>query len=307
MNTKTGKPQVYRGRFAPSPTGPLHFGSLVAAVGSFLEARTRNGEWLVRIEDVDQPRTVAGAAAHILRTLERLGMQWDGEVLYQSRRTEAYRASLEILRTSGHLYPCACSRREIGKLAEAGPEGPVYPGTCRDASPAGREPRSWRVRVTGPVRFRDRLQGMCHVDLRTQSGDFVVLRADNIFAYQLAVVVDDAEQGITSVVRGTDLLGSTGRQIHLQQLLDARTPEYLHLPVAVDADGRKLSKQTRAPAIDPDAGAAVLARVLRFFGHNPPGELDQAPVAEFWDWAVQNWDPGKLPRGPSIAAPESKP
>ena len=286
---------IYRGRFAPSPTGPLHFGSLIAAVGSFLDARTQGGEWLVRMEDVDTPRTVAGAADDILRTLETLGLEWDGEVLYQSQRSEAYRHTLDELRRAGAVYPCACSRREINKLAEQGPDGAVYPGTCRGGVASGREPKAWRVRVDRPVRYRDRLQGLYYVDLGRQSGDFVVLRADGIFAYQLAVVVDDAEQQISSVVRGTDLLGSTGRQIHLQRLLGLPMPDYLHLPIAVDHRARKLSKQTHAPAVDARAGAAALVPVLRFLGQDPPSELSRGPLAELWSWALTHWNVTKVP------------
>ena len=295
MKHSADQTRLYRGRFAPSPTGPLHFGSLIAAVGSFLEARTRGGEWLLRMEDVDRPREVAGAADHILRTLEMLGLQWDGEVLYQSQRTEAYRHALEELRRAGAVYPCACSRREISKLAEQGPDGAVYPGTCRNGVASGREPKAWRVRVERPVRYRDRLQGLYYIDLGRRSGDFVVLRADGIFAYQLAVVVDDAEQQINSIVRGTDLLGSTGRQIHLQRLLGLPTPDYLHLPVAVDARGRKLSKQTHALAVDAAAGAAVLVPVLRFLGHEPPAELSSGPLAELWAWALAHWQVSQVP------------
>ena len=295
MNHSADQPPSYRGRFAPSPTGPLHFGSLIAAVGSFLEARTQGGEWLVRMEDVDTPREVAGAADHILRTLEMLGLEWDGQVLYQSQRTQAYRHALDELRRTEAVYPCSCSRREINKLAERGPDGAVYPGTCRNGVAFGRDPKSWRVRVDRPVRYRDRLQGLYYVDLGRQSGDFVVLRADGIFAYQLAVVVDDAEQQINSVVRGTDLLGSTGRQIHLQRLLGLPMPDYLHLPIAVDDQGRKLSKQTRALAVDAGAGAAALVPVLRFLGQNPPPELSRAPLAEFWAWALAHWDVRQVP------------
>jgi glutamyl-Q tRNA(Asp) synthetase len=298
---------VYRGRFAPSPTGPLHFGSLIAAVGSYLDARVHRGEWLVRMENVDRPREVAGAAAGILSTLEQLGMEWDGAVMYQNRRTEAYQAALEKLRASGSLYPCACSRRDISKLAQAGPDGSIYPGTCRNGVHPGRDPKSWRVTVADPVRFRDRLQGMCYVDLSKESGDFVVLRADNIFAYQLAVVVDDAEQEVTHIVRGTDLLGSTGRQIRLQHLLDYGSPEYMHLPVAVNPQGRKLSKQTGASAVDPAAGSEILTRVLAFLGQNPPPELSDAPLVDFWLWALAHWDVRRVPRGPSIPAPAAEP
>src|SRR5688572_24246508 len=241
----------YRGRFAPSPTGPLHFGSLVAAVGSFLEARTRGGDWLVRMEDLDPPRVAPGAAGDILRTLRACGMEWDGAVACQSARSEAYHAALHRLREQGKVYPCACSRREVADSAVAGVDGPVYPGTCRAGLPDGKTARALRVDTRGAaVAFDDAVQGHIEHDLEREFGDFVLYRADDVYAYQLAVVVDDAEQGITDVVRGADLLGSTPRQIHLQKLLGLGGPGYVHLPVAVNAAGEKLSKQTYAPPVD---------------------------------------------------------
>lgn len=287
----------YRGRFAPSPTGPLHFGSLVAAVASFLDARSHGGEWLVRMEDVDTPRTVAGAADAILRTLEAFGMQWDGEVMYQSARGEAYRAALEALREQGKVYACGCSRREIADSAVAGIEGYVYPGTCRQGLAAGREPRAWRVRTDGAtVAFDDAIQGRIEHDLERDIGDFVLYRADRVYAYQLAVVVDDAEQGITHVVRGADLLESTPRQVHLQRLLGYPTPQYAHLPVAVNAAGQKLSKQTLAPAIDASDAAAELARALAFLGNDVPGAVDASNLDEIWRWARDSWRLDRVPR-----------
>src|SRR5882672_12071788 len=241
----------YRGRFAPSPTGPLHLGSLVAAVGSFLEARTHSGEWLVRMEDLDPPRVVPGAADDILRTLRACGMEWGGTVVYQSTRHDAYHSALHRLREKGLVYPCACSRREIADSAIAGVEGLVYTGTCRASLPAGKAARALRIGTRGAqVAFDDALQGHNAHDVERDFGDFVLYRADDVFAYQLAVVVDDAEQGITDIVRGADLLASTPRQIYLQQLLGLPRPRYAHLPVAVDAMGEKLSKQTFAAAVD---------------------------------------------------------
>src|SRR5689334_5109936 len=222
----------YRGRFAPSPTGPLHFGSLVAAVGSFLEARTRGGEWLVRMEDLDPPRVVSGAADDILETLNSCGMEWDGKVVYQHARHDAYHGALHRLRGKRLVYPCACSRREMADSAIAGVEGLVYPGTCRAGLPAGKTARALRIGTRGArVEFDDALQGHIAHDIERDFGDFVLYRADDVFAYQLAVVVDDAEQGITDVVRGADLLASTPRQIYLQRLLGLPLPRYAHLPV----------------------------------------------------------------------------
>lgn len=287
---------MYRGRFAPSPSGPLHFGSLVAAVASFLEAKTRNGEWLVRMEDLDTPRTVSGAADDILRTLEAFGMAWDGAVLYQSTRNDAYRAALDRLQQQGMLYGCTCTRREIADSAlgnGAGIDGPVYPGTCRNGLPAGRAeraPRATRVRSAGArITFEDAIQGRIVQDVEHQVGDFVIHRADGLFAYQLAVVVDDAAQGITDIVRGADLLDSTPRQIWLQRLLGFATPRYAHVPVAVNAAGEKLSKQTHARALDPAHPAPALARALRFLGQTVAPELAQGPLDALWRWALQHW------------------
>jgi glutamyl-Q tRNA(Asp) synthetase len=300
----------YRGRFAPSPTGPLHFGSLVAAVGSYLEARTHGGDWLVRMEDLDRPREAAGAADDILRTLEALGFEWDEPVLYQSRRDFAYGEALAKLKRSGAAFPCACTRKEIADSVSVfgGPKSEshelVYPGTCRAGLPPGREGRAIRVRVDDvTIAFDDALQGRIEQDLARECGDFVVRRADGLYAYQLAVVVDDAEQEITDVVRGADLLDSAPRQIHLQRLLGLPTPNYMHLPVAVDARGEKLSKQTLAAAIDPAKGAQALADALVFLGNPPPAKLRNARAADIWSWAAENWDAGKIPRTRSLRVP----
>jgi glutamyl-Q tRNA(Asp) synthetase len=287
----------YRGRFAPSPTGPLHFGSLVAAVGSYLEARAHGGDWLVRVDDLDPPRVVPGAAVEILRTLEACGMQWVGPVVYQSARADAYHAALHELRQAGRLYACACSRREIADSAVAGIEGYVYPGTCREGVPAGRAARAWRIDTRGAaIEFDDAIQGPLAHDLPRQIGDFVLYRADRVYAYQLAAAVDDAEQGVTHVVRGADLLDSTPRQIYLQRLLRLPTPRYAHLPVAVDARGQKLSKQTKAPPVDPGNAAPALVSALHFLGHDAPLELERAGVGEIWGWAQENWRLDRVPR-----------
>lgn len=237
----------YRGRFAPSPTGPLHFGSLATAVGSYLEARTQDGIWLVRMEDLDTQREQPGAADQILRALELHGLAWDGPVMYQSHRQEAYEAALCTFKALGMVYPCACSRKEISDSATQGIEGPVYPGTCRKGL-NGREPRAWRIRTTAEeIAFEDQLQGrQCQV-LERDIGDFVLKRADGIFAYQLAVVVDDAAQNITHIVRGADLLDSTPRQIWLQRQLSLPLPRYAHLPVAVNARGETLQADAGRP------------------------------------------------------------
>jgi len=287
---------TYTGRFAPSPSGPLHFGSLVAAAGSYLEARSHGGRWLLRIEDVDSPRTVPGAAEGILATLARFGFEWDGEVVWQSQRTEAYVAALERLKAADHAFPCACTRREMADSALARDGSRRYPGTCRPGLPPGRSARAWRVRAEGTIRFEDAIQGWQQEDLEHDSGDYVVLRADGLFAYQLAVVVDDGEAGITHIVRGADLLDSTARQIHLQGLLGMPQPAYAHLPVATNAAGEKLSKQTLAQAIDEQPPAAALVAALRFLGQAPPTALARAPLAEVWQWARQYWCLAAIPR-----------
>jgi len=295
----------YRGRFAPSPTGPLHFGSLVAATGSFLEARTRGGTWLVRMEDLDPPRTVPGAASDILRTLQACGMEWDGEVVYQSARSDTYHSALHRLREKGLVYPCACSRREIADSAVAGVEGPVYPGTCRAGLAPDRPARALRIDTRGAaVTFDDALQGRIAHDLEKESGDFVLYRADDVYAYQLAVVVDDAEQDITDVARGADLLASTPRQIYLQQLLGLRQPRYMHLPVAVNTAGEKLSKQTLAAPVEAAKPLPALVAALSFLGQQPPRDLARATVKELWNWALQNWNMTRVPRVVSAPVPE---
>jgi glutamyl-Q tRNA(Asp) synthetase len=291
----------YRGRFAPSPTGPLHLGSLIAAVGSYLEARSCGGEWLVRMEDLDPPREVPGAADLILKTLEAYGFEWDGAVLYQSARADAYAAALQVLARHGLVYPCSCTRKEIADSAMHGIEGPVYPGTCRNGLTEEKLPRAWRVRVEDrAIGFDDVLQGRISQNLAHDIGDFVLKRADGLYAYQLAVVVDDAEQGITQVVRGADLLDSTPRQIWLQHLLGLPTPQYTHLPVAANVAGEKLSKQTKAAALDLSNPVPALWQSLHFLGQHPPDELLLADTATLWRWALDQWEIGEVPKARSI-------
>ncbi|MGE0803703.1 MAG: tRNA glutamyl-Q(34) synthetase GluQRS [Lautropia sp.] len=297
----TSPPRRYVGRFAPSPTGPLHAGSVVAALASWLDARAHDGVWLLRIEDVDAPRTVAGAADRIVGQLRFLGLQWDAEPVWQSRRDTAYRAAFERLRAAGRIYGCACTRREIAdSIAMLDPAAlqrhrePVYPGTCRHGIAAGRSIRAWRFRVDGGddedgVAFLDRRLGPQRQHPVRDAGDFVVRRADGLWAYQLAVVVDDGEAGVTDVVRGADLLTSTGRQIRLQHALGLPTPRYLHLPLVPGSDGEKLSKQNGATAID-DSGAtpptAILADALAVLGL--PASATSDPARWLGD-AVDRW------------------
>ncbi len=307
MSAATPLPQSIprpRGRFAPSPTGPLHFGSLIAALASCCDARAAGGEWLVRIEDVDEPRNQPGAERDILRTLEQYGFEWDGPVLRQSERSAIYARALARLRAIGVVYDCVCTRRALDTARKGAGGERIYPGTCRGGIPVNntRVQRAQRVVVAdASVAFVDRLQGPQRQHLGRDVGDFVVRRADGLFAYQLAVVVDDAEQHVTCVVRGADLLASTARQMHLQRLLRLPEPEYLHVPVALDASGRKLSKQTRARRL-PDAALPTLLAAWRFLDQViPPSPF--ASVREFWTWAPRAWSRSRLPPVPALPAP----
>lgn len=279
----------YVGRFAPSPTGPLHAGSLVAALASWLDARAHGGLWRLRIEDIDTPRVVPGSADDILSTLRALGLAWDGEVMVQSTRGAAYQAALDALAAAGRIYPCACSRKEIAdsRLARGLTLGQAYPGTCRNGLPPGRAPRAWRFRVPpGEVVFEDRWMGRIAQDVEGDTGDFVLKRADGFWAYQLAVVVDDAAQDVTDVVRGADLVDSTGRQILLQEALSLPTPRYLHVPVVTAADGQKLSKQTGALPIPRTRPLEALEAAWRHLGFAPFAARD---VAAFLATATGRW------------------
>lgn len=277
------------GRFAPSPTGPLHLGSLVAAAGSWLYARRAGGRWLVRMEDIDTPRVVPGSADDILAALERYGFAWDGEVVRQSRRTQLYEAALARLRERGFVYDCACSRADLQRAASA-PLGaePVYPGTCRNGLPAGKIARAIRFRAPNEtIAFDDLVAGHQAENVAARTGDFVVRRADGLFAYQLAVVVDDAEQGVTQVVRGADLLTSTARQIALQRALGYPTPEYAHLPLVVNADGSKLGKRDGAlplPSLDEDRVRETLQLALRHLGL----DVDLGPAGNMLQQALHD-------------------
>jgi len=284
---------TYRGRFAPSPTGPLHFGSLIAAVASYLQARHHLGEWLVRIEDIDPPREVPGASSSILHALEAFGFEWDQEVTFQSQRSDIYDDALARLDQNGYLFACACSRREIAKQTSDG----IYPGTCRQGLPKGRQARSWRVRCdTRVIRFHDTIQGDIHCEIGKEVGDFVLMRADGLYAYQLAAAADDALQGMTEVVRGVDLLDSTAQQIYLQQLLGYPSPLYTHHPVAVNQQGQKFSKQNQARALDIRKPGPQLWHALEFLGQQPPSEMQNAGLPEIWTWARSGWDMTKIPR-----------
>ncbi len=296
-DAESSRATPYRGRFAPTPSGPLHFGSIVAAVGSYADALAHDGEWHLRIDDVDPPRVAPDAESRILATLEALGFEWTGPVARQSNRIQAYAAALERLRDRANVYPCSCSRVEIAQAGLPGIEGPRYPGTCRAGLSHPFRAPAWRLEVDDtPVTFVDLLQGEQSQNLAIATGDFVLRRADGVFAYHLACVVDDAEAGFTHVVRGADLLDSVGRQAHLARLLGFAPITYLHLPVAVDRTGQKLSKQSLAPAVDPSQPGSVIAEALRFLGQPPPADLEGATVRELWAWTRATWSRDRLPR-----------
>ena len=276
----------YTGRFAPSPTGDLHFGSLVAAVASYLQAKHAGGRWLIRMEDIDPPREVPGSAAAIIRDLARLGLHSDRQVLYQGRRTDAYRTAVDTLLQEGKAFGCACSRKDL-------PSSGRYPGTCRNGLGKGKTPRAVRLRVdSSRIEFTDLVQGDISENLETSVGDFVIWRADGLPAYQLAVVLDDAYQGITEVVRGADLLDSTARQIYLQRCLGLATPLYAHLPLAMHSDGRKLSKRYRSDPLASVSPAQAVYLALKFLGQSPPAGMG---LEDLWCWAIENWHLASVP------------
>lgn len=287
----------YIGRFAPSPTGPLHFGSLVAAVASYCDAKANQGKWLLRIEDIDQPREVAGAADDIISTLQAYGFVWDGDILYQSARSTAYQAALDELKSQGMVYPCTCSRKTIADITEQkGIEGAIYPQTCLHQAIDLNKTAAWRFTTPDQVtRFNDMALGLQSQHVATEIGDFVIKRADGLFAYQLAVVVDDAAQGVTHVVRGEDLLTSTARQILLQDALGFTHPIYRHTPIVTNTLGQKLSKQTQAEPLPLDSVSTHLCRAFEFLTLNPPAHLASATSSDCWEWGIQAW-----PASPSI-------
>ena len=304
----------YIGRFAPSPTGPLHFGSLIAAVASYCDAKSKGGQWLLRMEDLDKQREVAGAAAYILQQLEAFGFEWDAPILYQSQRSEVYESYLQQLKRNGLIYACTCSRKEIADSSIAsGVDGAIYPKTCFNkmlrkspsnfsASTSRMNACSWRINVNNAqkIAFVDAIQGEISQNLQADVGDFILKRKDGFFAYQLAVVVDDALQNITHIVRGADLLDSTPRQIYLQYLLNFTTPEYAHVPVAINVAREKLSKQTLAKPIDTHIASHLIIEALSFLGQMPPLALKNASVAECWRWAIANWRITNVPRQDKI-------
>ncbi len=284
-------PNTYIGRFAPSPTGPLHFGSLVSALASFLDARSHRGQWLVRMEDLDPPRVQPGAADSILRDLEAHGLTWEGGVLHQSRRHAAYGEALARLRDTHRVYPCSCTRQRLQLC------GGIYDGHCTRQPPSPKEATALRLKVNAanPITFHDLFQGQQRQNLADEVGDFILRRKDGLFAYQLAVVVDDIYQGITHIIRGSDLLDSTPRQLWLYQCLEAKAPSYGHIPVALNRHGQKLSKQNLAPALEAHSASDNLCLALQFLQQSPPAILEGAPVHELVTWAVEHWRPQLVP------------
>jgi glutamyl-Q tRNA(Asp) synthetase len=285
----TQAPAQYRGRFAPSPTGPLHAGSILAALASYLDAKANRGLWFVRMEDLDPPRESPTAALSILRTLEALALHWDDQVLYQSQRHAAYHDALAELGHKALIYACQCSRQMLAAY------GNVYPGTCRTLNAEAQVPVALRCRVASKtLSFTDRIQGTFAQHLENEVGDFVIMRKEGLFAYQLAVVVDDAFQDITDIVRGIDLLDSTPRQIYLQEILGFATPRYAHIPVLVNAQGQKLGKQQYAEAVATMRPGKVLFKALQRLQQNPDPQLEDQLPEDILAWGVSHWDIKKL-------------
>ena len=287
----------YIGRFAPSPTGPLHFGSLLAAVASYCDAKSNQGKWLLRIEDLDKPRVVADSAYTILQQLAAFGFEWDEQVSYQSQRTQYYVDALEQLQNLQLIYPCTCTRKEIAdSSAHLGIDGLIYPQTCLKKLIKAQLSAALRLKVKPhQIQFNDAIQGIVQQNLSQAVGDFVIKRADGLFTYQLAVVVDDAMQGVTHVVRGADLLNSTPRQIYVQQQLGLPSLQYAHIPIARNSSGEKLSKQTLAQAIDIKQGNLQIRQALEFLGQQPTTDLQSACLPELWRWAIQHWNIQAVP------------
>lgn len=288
------KTSFYRGRFAPSPTGNLHFGSLIAALGSYCQARSSQGEWILRIEDVDSTRKIPGSADSIMRSLEILGFEWDGPVLYQSQRSERYAEILEQLVEQQDIFFCTCSRSQ---LAQNSSHSGVYPGYCRQQITPPEAEHAIRCRTADlTISFSDAIQGNLTFDLAKECGDFILKRKDGLFAYQLAVVVDDAEQSITEIVRGADLIENTPQQIYLQQRLALPTPKYIHLPVAMHKNGRKLSKSHQDLALDLIPPQQALVKAARFLNQHIPDTLLQAPINEIWHYLLDHWNINTIPK-----------
>ncbi|MCB6182491.1 tRNA glutamyl-Q(34) synthetase GluQRS [Leeia sp. TBRC 13508] len=290
---------TYIGRFAPSPTGPLHFGSLFTAIASYLDAKANLGKWLLRIEDIDTPRVMPGATNQILSILDAYGLHWDGEVVYQHQQTAYYQQLLSQLKDKHRAYGCQCSRKEIAEIAHAGVEGPVYPGTCRQQTVS--QVRAWRFAMEGAeISFEDQIQGTQHYDIAKSLGDFVLFRADGLVAYQLAVVADDHQAGVTHIVRGIDLIHSTPRQMQLQTALGFTTPMYSHLPIIVSSSGQKLSKQNLATPVTDENPLITWHQVLDLLNQAPPAISEFDSLSSLIDWAISHWNIEKIPKAGEI-------
>ncbi|WP_413043158.1 tRNA glutamyl-Q(34) synthetase GluQRS [Pseudomonas sp. YJ42] len=295
MPSTTSCPSAYVGRFAPTPSGYLHFGSLIAALASYLDARAAGGRWLLRMEDLDPPREMPGAQSAILQALETYGFEWDGRMVRQSERLDTYNAVIDRLWRDGDAYACICSRKQLQPFAG------LYPGFCRDA---GRDLKDSAIRLRVPDReyaFTDRLQGEFRQHIGREVGDFVIRRRDGLIAYQLAVVLDDAWQGVTDIVRGADLLDSTPRQLYLQELLGLPQPRYLHVPLIIQPDGHKLGKRYRSPPLQPEEATPLLLRALRALGQPTVSELDDAHPSEILAWAIPRWGAERIPHSRTLA------
>jgi glutamyl-Q tRNA(Asp) synthetase len=285
------KTDDYRGRFAPSPTGAVHYGTLIAAVGSYLQARHNRGHWFLRIDDIDRTRKIDGADDNIIKTLEAFGFTWDGAIVYQSTQTKYYQQALDQLMSRSLVFPCLCSRKQLLKSSSE-----IYPGTCRHRQLPENKPHALRIRVQDiDIGFNDVVMGAQRQNIEKQCGDFIIKRRDGLFAYQLAIVVDDAMQNISEVVRGADLLDSTPRQIYLQRLLHYPTPAYCHLPLAVDAAGNKISKSAGATRININKRESLLLSALYFLGQQPPHELEKCSLNDIWGWAIKHWQISLVP------------
>ncbi len=289
MSSSDNKP--CKGRFAPTPSGPAHPGTMLAAVGSYLQAHSSQGEWHIRIDDIDPPREIPGSADSILRTIESYGLHWDGPIVYQSQRHDHYQAALHELQSNNLAYDCGCSRKEIEPLAKIGPNGMIYPGTCRNGLPEGKSARATRLLTENrSITLSDRIQGEYSLNIGQEVGDYIICRADGPYAYHLATVVDDALDGFTEIVRGRDLLGITPQQIYLQLLLGYPTPNYTHLPLFVDNQGKKLCKHSGAKAVDELAKSDVLKSIFNALGLPVDTEILNGPNEALWTWAIEQWD-----------------
>ena len=283
----------YRGRFAPTPSGMLHFGSVVAALGSYLDAKSNKGKWFIRIDDIDQSRNKLGANEIILKQIEDLGLKWDEPIIYQSQRIDLYETALQRLKELNHTFQCACSRKKV--------KNQIYPGTCRNKKNTSEQKYSIRIKSEDTqISIIDRLQGWYAQNIKSEIGDFIIKRSDGYFAYHLATVVDDSEQRITNIVRGFDLLDSTVRQVFLQNKLKFNVPEYLHLPIAVDSSGKKISKANNEIAHHVSSSKIILVNALRFLGHYPPDDIENSDVEIILEWGIDNWNINVIPKKAKI-------